>query len=114
MQTGRTNLRSIPEVEGEDAAPAFVAPEAQAALAASAAATAERERRATEMMYAALKALSQRALIAASSLVDLVLVASVFALWLQVIASPSQLQLVAVGMYALFIGAALLARKRKA
>ena len=55
------------------------------------------------LLAMSLRALSQRALIALASLVDLALIASAFVLWLNVIREPSVLQLVGVGMYAAFI-----------
>ena len=50
----------------------------------------------------ALKALSQRAIVAAGALFTLLTCASVFWVWLSV-PNPSVLQLVSLGMYALFI-----------
>jgi hypothetical protein len=59
--------------------------------------------RITGMLMMALRALSQRTVIALASLVDLALAGSVFVLWLLVIAQPTQLQLVGLGMYGAFI-----------
>ena len=66
----------------------------------------------TTMLLTALKALSQRTIIALASLVDLALMSSAFALWIMVIAQPSVLQLVAIGGYALFVLVALYMRRR--
>jgi hypothetical protein len=59
--------------------------------------------RITGMLMMALRALSQRTVVALASLVDLALAGSVFVLWLLVIAQPTQLQLVGLGMYGAFI-----------
>jgi hypothetical protein len=64
------------------------------------------------LLAVSLKALSQRALVALASLVDLALIASAFVLWLNVIQQPSVLQLVGIGMYATFILVAIWARSR--
>jgi hypothetical protein len=57
----------------------------------------------TDGLMLALKALSQRALVALAALEHLILAGSVFAIWLRVIAEPSELQLVGVGGYAAFV-----------
>ncbi len=57
----------------------------------------------TGLLITSLRALSQRAIVALSSLVDLALLASAFALWLLIIANPTLLQLTAVGGYAVFV-----------
>jgi hypothetical protein len=57
----------------------------------------------TRMLLTALSAMAQRTVIALASLVDLALAGSVFVLWLLVIAQPTQLQLVGLGMYGAFI-----------
>ena len=64
------------------------------------------------LLMTSLKALSQRALVALASMVDLLLIASAFALWFMIIATPDVSQLVGVGMYALFILAAIHLRRR--
>ena len=64
------------------------------------------------LLALSLKALSQRALTAAASLVDLALIASAFVLWLNVIQQPSVLQLVGIGMYAGFILVSIWIRRR--
>lgn len=64
------------------------------------------------LLALSLKALSQRALVAVASLVDLALIASAFVLWLDVIQQPNVLQLVGIGMYAAFILTAIYARSR--
>ena len=67
----------------------------------------------TGLLALSLKALSQRALIALSSLVDLLLIAAAFVLWLNVMAEPTVLQLIGVGMYAAFTLLALWMRREK-
>ena len=66
----------------------------------------------TTMLLTALKALSQRTVIALASLVDLALASSVFVLWVLVIAQPSTLQLIGLGGYALFVLLALYMRRK--
>ncbi len=66
----------------------------------------------TSMLMMALKALSQRTIIALASLVDMALAASVFVLWVLVIAQPTTLQLVGLGGYAAFVLAVLALRTR--
>jgi len=64
------------------------------------------------MMMMALKALSQRALVALASLFTLAAMASVFALaWVMV--DPNILQLTKLGMYGLFVLAALYVVRRR-
>jgi uncharacterized membrane protein len=65
----------------------------------------------TSLLAISLKSLSQRTVVALSSLVDLAMLASAFVLWLKIIAEPSVLQLVGLGMYAAFILIALWARR---
>ncbi len=65
----------------------------------------------TGLLITSLRALSQRTIVALASLVDLALLGSVFALMLMVISSPSQLQLVAVAGYGLFVLGALYMRR---
>jgi hypothetical protein len=59
--------------------------------------------RITGMLMMALRALSQRTVVALASLVDLALAGSVFALWVMVIEQPTTLQLTGLGMYGAFI-----------
>lgn len=66
----------------------------------------------SSLLFVSLKALSQRALVALASLVDLALIASAFVIWRSVMGEPSVLQLVGVGMYAAFILTALYTRHR--
>lgn len=66
----------------------------------------------TGLLITSLRALSQRALIALSSIVDMALMASVFAVWLLIMGSPTVFQLVGAGMYAVFALIALLLRRR--
>ena len=58
---------------------------------------------ASQMLFMALKALSQRALVALSACFTLITVGSAFALWWRVLPEPSVLQLVGLGLYALFL-----------
>jgi hypothetical protein len=67
----------------------------------------------TGLLLTSLRALSQRAIVAFASLVDLALIVSAFALWLLVIRDPSTLQLAALAGYAVFILAAILLRRRE-
>jgi hypothetical protein len=57
---------------------------------------------ATNMVLLALRALSQRALTAVTNLFTVALVASAWVLWTRILPDPSELQLIAVGGYALF------------
>ena len=57
----------------------------------------------TDLLALSLKALSQRALVALSSLFTLLVAASAFWLWLSVLPAPTPLQLVGVGGYAVFV-----------
>lgn len=102
MRSQPTNLRQIAEQEiptfGDEAA----------SLIGQEPVTARREPRtagrfATEAVFLALKTLSQRALVALAAIEHLILGGSVFALWLAVIAQPSQSQLTAVGLYSVFV-----------
>lgn len=65
-------------------------------------ATEQREKAALAGLMIALKALSQRFVVAAASLVDLALFAAVFAVWWQIIGGPSQLQIVAASLFSIF------------
>lgn len=67
-----------------------------------------------KMLLMGLRSLSQRSLVAIASLVDLMLLASAFVLWLKVIREPSPVQLVGIGGYALFILVAIWLRNRRA
>lgn len=104
----RTNLQPI---EGGDGLPTFGAPPAEPSAEAAAQLEARR-RAASEAVFLALKALSQRAIIAVASLVDLLLIGSVFALGLMIIDMPTPPQLIGVGGYAIFIMACLYLRRR--
>lgn len=59
-----------------------------------------------EALRLGLGALAQRTIVALSRLFTLLTVASAFALWWNVLPSPSVLQLTGLGMYGLFILAA--------
>jgi len=65
----------------------------------------------TNLLVLSLRALSQRAVVALGSLVDLALIASAFWLVMTVIAQPTTLQLVALAGYSLFIIVALWMRR---
>jgi hypothetical protein len=56
-----------------------------------------------QMLTIALKALSQRAVIAVSNLFMLLTAASVFVLWYNAPAEPSTSQLVRLGLYGVFV-----------
>lgn len=58
---------------------------------------------ALQMVLLALKALSQRALIAATNLVTLIGLGTAFWLWLQVMPNPTMNQLAGLALYGLFI-----------
>lgn len=70
------------------------------------------ERVAWGMLGTALKALSDKALVAVSNLYAMLLAASAFWLWSRVLPSPTMPQLVGLGMYGLFVLAMLLVRRR--
>lgn len=65
--------------------------------------TSRTERVLTDLLLTNLRALSQRTIVALASLVDLMLIASAFALWLRIIASPTTPQLIGVAGYAGFV-----------
>lgn len=96
MAQGRTNLQPV-EDAGEQI-PSFQPPP-------------RIQQQAADAVFLALRALSARAVIAIAALTDLALIGSAFALWLMVIASPSVLQLVGVGGYAVFILCAVVMRR---
>lgn len=83
------------------------------ATAAVDAAAQARAQQATAMLLTAVRALSQRVIVAAEALVDLLLIASAFTLWLLIIAQPTPAQLTGVGGYAVFVLAAVLIRRRR-
>ena len=66
----------------------------------------------TSMLMVALRALSQRFVVALATLQDLGLAASVFVLWWKVIEAPSVLQLTGLGMYAMFVLMCLYLRRK--
>lgn len=70
-----------------------------------------KDRAGFELLRVGLKALSQRAVIAASSLFTLLTVASAFWLYMS-IHEPNTMQLIQIGMYSLFVLAANLIVKR--
>ena len=67
----------------------------------------------TSLLILSLRALSQRAIVALASLVDLALLASVFVIALLIIRDPTVLQLVLAAGYAMFVTGALLVRRRE-
>lgn len=68
---------------------------------------------ASEMLMIALKALSQRFVVALSSLFGLALAGSVFALYWKVLPNPSIETLVGLGLYAWFVLVLIYLRYRK-
>jgi hypothetical protein len=66
---------------------------------------------ATDAMLLALRALSQRAVIAFHSLFTLLLAGSAFALWWRTLPDPSVFQLVGLSIYAAFVLALHVVRK---
>lgn len=70
------------------------------------------EKQLTGLLLMSLRALSQRALVALSTLFTLALAASAFWLWGRILAAPSATQLVGVGMYAVFVLALEFVRRR--
>ena len=67
---------------------------------------------AASMLMLALRALSQRALVAASTLFTLIALASACWLWLTVLPDPTVNQLVGVALYGLLIVAVEIIRRR--
>jgi|SRR5215831_16042511 len=67
----------------------------------------------TGMLMVALRALSQRFVVAISTLWETVLVASAFTLWWKVIDAPTTLQLTGLGGYAVFVLVCLYLRRRE-
>lgn len=93
-----TNKRFVPvEVENEDIQEETQSEDTGAAM---------------KIMMLALKSLSQKALVALSSLFSAAAVASAWALWYGVLREPTVLQLVGCGMYACFILAVEIVRRR--
>ncbi len=78
--------------------------------------TAPRENRAegvlTGLLLTALRTLSQKTIVALASLVDLGLIASVFALCLMIVSEPSTAQLIEAAGYATFILTSIYIRRR--
>lgn len=58
---------------------------------------------ATEMLFTALRALSQRTLVALANLFTLLTVASAFYLWVVALPNVSILQIVALSIYSIFV-----------
>jgi glucose-6-phosphate dehydrogenase assembly protein OpcA len=101
----RSRLQAVGEPEqvdeAEAAAVAATSPQSRVAQAAIAAG-----------LMLALRTLSQRALVALAAVEHLLLAGTVFALWLSVIAQPTTLQLVSLGMYGVFVLALIALRRR--
>ena len=93
-----------------NAAPRFIPVDDTPSPAAAAPA---QDSQAAKMILLALQALSQRAVIALSSLFTLIAVASAWALWYSVLAQPNAEQLIGCGMYAGFILAVEIVRRRR-
>jgi hypothetical protein len=68
---------------------------------------------AMQMLTIALKALSDRALTGISAAFSLLGLASVWALWWHILATPSAYQLTGLGMYSIFLLALEIIRRRK-
>ena len=73
---------------------------------------AEAAARNTQLLLLALRVVSQRAVTAASHLFTAAMVASALLLWWTVLPAPTVLQLVGVGLYALFLLAVEVIRRR--
>lgn len=69
------------------------------------------EQAAMAMLFTAVKALSQRAVIALGNLYALLLAASAFVLWWRVLPAPTVKQLVGLALYGCFVLAVMLARR---
>jgi len=67
----------------------------------------------TNLLAISLRALSQRATVAVASLFTLLLAASAFWLWMMILPNPTVLQLVGLGMYAIFALALEFVKRRK-
>lgn len=91
----RTRLRQVgnDELIGEEPVRSSQPSPALAALTSAA----------TDAVFLALRALSQRTLVALSSLFTLLTAGSVWYLWLQVLPSPTTAQLEAAGAYSVFV-----------
>ena len=100
--SGHTGFRLVGEVDAPD----------EAAQVASQTAPNSAERH-TALLMLSLRALSQRALTAASTLFTGIAVGSAWLLWQSVLPNPSNAQLVGLGMYAGFICAIEILRRRK-
>ena len=72
----------------------------------------EQNKIAQQMLMLALKTFSQRAVIGASNLFTLGLMAASWVLWSRILPEPSPMQLVGAGMWAVFILAIEFVRRR--
>jgi hypothetical protein len=106
---GQTRLRRIAESPGE--AEDSGALETEASPPSSAFTDAQR-RAAGLALQMALRTLSQKTLVALSSLYSLLLAGAVFWVFWRILADPSVLQLVGAGMFGIFALAIHLVRKR--
>ena len=105
MQPSRTSnnrLRQVGEDEPFDETPPTRNPESNSAVTEAA----------TAAVFLALKALSQRAIVAVSELFTLLTAGSVCYLWLQVLPQPTMIQLESVSIYSVFILVLHLLRRR--
>ena len=64
------------------------------------------------LLALALQKLSQRAIVAIASMVDLALIASVFVALLMILGTPSLQQMISVAGYAVFVSVAIVLRRR--
>lgn len=70
------------------------------------------EQAAMAMLFTAVKALSQRAIVALGNLYALLLAGSAFALWWRVLPAPSVRQLVGLALYGCFVLSMMLVKRR--
>ena len=66
----------------------------------------------TGILLTALRTLSQKTIVALASLVELMLIASVFALCLMIVSEPSTAQLIEAAGYAMFVLTSIYIRRR--
>jgi hypothetical protein len=100
----RTRLTAVGE---EEVADTVVAGTSQQTTS-----TVQQQSAALAGLFLALKALSQRSIVALAGLVDFCLIASAFALWWQIIASPTWVQIASSTIYSVFIGCLVLMRRK--
>ena len=109
----RSRLAAIgaPEPEEIEDDPLAAAPASSSPLSATASRAVEKA--AMAMLFTAVKALSQRAVVALGNLYALCLAASAFGLWWRALPAPSVRQLVGLTLYGCFVLAMMLVRRRK-